>query len=61
MRLVIIGNSGSGKSTYAKQLARLHELAYLDLDSIVWEPHQIAVARPAAAVRADLERFLAQR
>lgn len=61
MRLVIIGNSGSGKSTYARQLARLHDLDYLDLDSIFWEPHQIAVGRPAADVRADLERFVAQR
>ena len=57
MRLVIIGNSGSGKSSYARQLARLHDLEYLDLDAIFWEPHQIAVARPAADVRADLERF----
>jgi aminoglycoside phosphotransferase (APT) family kinase protein len=59
--LVIIGNSGSGKSSYATQLARLHDLVHLDLDSIFWEPHQIAVARPAVEVRADLERFLAQR
>jgi aminoglycoside phosphotransferase (APT) family kinase protein/adenylate kinase family enzyme len=60
VRLIVIGNSGSGKSSYAKQLARLHDLAYLDLDSIFWEPHQIAIARPVADVRADLERFIAQ-
>lgn len=59
MRLVIIGNSGSGKSSYAAQLARRHDLALLELDAIVWEPHQIAVARPPGDVRADLERFLA--
>jgi aminoglycoside phosphotransferase (APT) family kinase protein len=31
---------------------------YFDLDSIYWEPHRIAVARPEAEVRADLERFV---
>jgi aminoglycoside phosphotransferase (APT) family kinase protein/adenylate kinase family enzyme len=59
VRIVIIGNSGSGKSSYAKQLARRHDLAYLELDSIVWEPHRIAVERPHGAARADLDRFCA--
>lgn len=59
MRIVMIGNSGSGKSTYAKHLGRLHDLAYLELDMIVWEPNQIAVARPPDAVRADLSHFIA--
>jgi adenylate kinase family enzyme len=36
MRLVIIGNSGSGKSSYAARLARSHELAHLDLDAPCW-------------------------
>jgi len=43
MRIVIIGNSGSGKSTAAKALAARHSLAQLELDSIVWEPGQVAV------------------
>ena len=55
MRVCVLGNSGSGKSTYAKRLrARV-----LELDSIYWEPHQIAVARPAENVRADLDAFIA--
>lgn len=60
MRVIVIGNSGSGKSSYARRLARLHGLACLELDGIVWEPHRIAVARPAEEVRADLERFLGE-
>jgi len=59
VRRLIVGNSGSGKSTYATRSAAAHGLARLELDSIVWEPHKVAVARPAEDVRADLDSFLA--
>ncbi len=59
MRILIFGNSGSGKSTYARALASAHALTHLELDAIVWEPGQIAVQRDASAITADLERFLA--
>ena len=39
MKLVVIGNSGSGKSTFARRAAAEHGLVYLELDSIVWEMH----------------------
>jgi adenylate kinase family enzyme len=58
MRVLIIGNSGSGKTTLARTLAVKHRLAHLDLDSIVWEPGQIAVQRPAHAITASLRQFL---
>lgn len=58
MRILIFGNSGSGKSTLARNMARDHGLAHLDLDSIVWEPGEIAVQRAADAVAASLEEFL---
>jgi adenylate kinase family enzyme len=58
MRVVVFGNSGSGKSTYAGTLATEHDLAHLDLDSIVWEPDQIAVQRPPDAILASLDEFL---
>lgn len=59
MRLLILGNSGSGKSTLAKAVAERHDLPHLDLDTIVWEPEQIAVPRSPEAVRADLDAFIA--
>ncbi len=59
MRRLIVGNSGSGKSTYAGRSAKEHGLALLELDSIVWELHVVAVPRPPEAVRADLDAFLA--
>ncbi|KQQ88581.1 shikimate kinase [Massilia sp. Leaf139] len=58
MRLLIMGNSGSGKSYRARALAQQHGLAHLDLDTIVWEPGQIAVPRAPDAVRADLLAFV---
>ncbi len=58
MKLLIFGNSGSGKSTFAKAMSERHVLQHLDLDGIVWEPGKIAVARAPAAVRADLDAFL---
>ena len=60
MRIVIIGNSGSGKSTLARQLAAPAQTPLLDLDTVVWEPGQIAVPRPPEAVHADLDRFCAE-
>jgi adenylate kinase family enzyme len=58
-KVLIFGNSGSGKSTYAKALAARERIPHLDLDTVVWEPNQIAVPRPAAAIRASLEEFIA--
>ena len=59
MRVLVFGNSGSGKSTYARALADREHLAHLDLDSIVWEPNQIAVLRSTEAIQQSLEQFLA--
>ena len=58
MRIIVLGNSGAGKSTRARRLVAEHDLAHLDLDTVVWEPHQVAVARPTEAVHADLAAFV---
>jgi len=34
--ILIFGNSGSGKSTFAKHLAKTESLAHFDLDTIAW-------------------------
>jgi adenylate kinase family enzyme len=58
MRVLIFGNSGSGKSTYARAVCICHSIVHLDLDSIVWEPGQVAVQRPTHAITEALEQFL---
>ena len=57
MRIVILGNAGSGKSTLAKSLARTQRMPMLDLDTLVWEPDQVAVQRPDDLVFSDLAQF----
>ena len=59
MKVLVFGNSGSGKSTFAKRLSAEHRLTHLDLDSIVWEPGKIAVQRQPECVAASLAEFLA--
>ncbi|MCK7592232.1 GNAT family N-acetyltransferase [Pseudomarimonas salicorniae] len=62
MRALIFGNSGSGKSTWARQLAAAHDLEHLDLDSLYWQQPQPAdgpCPRPFAKVAADLDAFRA--
>ena len=56
-RIAILGNSGSGKSTLARSLAQDGAIATLDLDTIFWEPNQLAAPRPSAAAEASLHAF----
>lgn len=57
MRVAIIGNAGSGKSTLAARLSSTNGIRALDLDTIYWEPGQIAVERQASVRAAELCRF----
>ena len=48
-RILIYGNSGSGKTTMARQLAEAHGLAWLSLDDIAWSSkRETPVRRPLA-------------
>ena len=58
MKVLVFGNSGSGKSTYARALAAREGVQYLDLDSIVWKPGQIAVQLSTESVAASLQGFI---
>ena len=58
MKVLVFGNSGSGKSTYARALSAEHGLPHLDLDSIVWEPGKIGVQRTPEAIAGLLEDFI---
>ena len=57
MRVAVLGNSGSGKSTLARWIADYTYAPLLDLDTVVWEPGKIAVARSPEAARSDLHAF----
>lgn len=57
MRVAILGNSGSGKSTLASLLARETSAPTLDLDTVAWEPGQIAVPRDPDVAARELATF----
>jgi adenylate kinase family enzyme len=57
MRVAILGNSGSGKSTLARWLADRAGAAVLDLDTVAWEPGQVAVPRRPDLARDDVLAF----
>jgi len=61
MRVVVLGNAGSGKSTLARFIARHGAIEHLDLDTVAWEPGQIAMPRAPADARRDVELFCLSR
>ncbi|THD77373.1 MAG: AAA family ATPase [Phenylobacterium sp.] len=65
MRLVVVGCSGSGKTTMARALARALDLPHVELDALNWEPGWRALTEedPAAffarvAAAAEGERWV---
>lgn len=59
-RVIIFGNSGSGKSTYAKQLAQQHDLAHLDLDTVAWKESMPPERLSLVESTKKIARFLSQ-
>lgn len=55
-RILIFGNSGSGKSTMAAELSREHLLPLLDLDSLAWSSP--GVRRPMRESCDEIEGFV---
>jgi adenylate kinase family enzyme len=56
-RIVIFGNSGSGKSTMARALAHEHSIPHLDLDQLAWSSP--GVRMPVAESAAVIDAFIA--
>ena len=58
MRVLVFGNSGSGKSRFAHRLRANHDLRVLDLDTVVWSETECAVFRSDADILRDLSQFV---
>ena len=57
-RVVIIGNSGGGKSVLARRLATRHGLPHIEIDALLWRPGWKLT--PARQYRAAHARLIAQ-
>jgi adenylate kinase family enzyme len=57
-KILIFGNSGSGKSTRAKELKDQFNINHLDLDTLVFEPNKVAIRRPQKLILKDILEFL---
>jgi adenylate kinase family enzyme len=55
-RTLVLGSSGSGKSTFARQLGQLLQVQVIHLDSYFWQPNWVAT--PAQEWQQKLERLL---
>ena len=59
-KILIFGNSASGKSTMAKQLAKAESLAHLDLDLLAWQATNPPTRMPLAESALAIEQFIQQ-
>lgn len=60
-RIVVFGNSGSGKSTEARRLSRRHGCPHMDLDTVAWSPGvEPPTRRPLHDSRQAIEMFMAK-
>mgnify|MGYP003384325908 FL=1 len=55
--VIVFGNSGSGKSTYAKVLVD-QGFAHLDLDTLAWDMTPDPVRRPLSKSLAEINTFI---
>jgi len=57
-KIVIFGNSGSGKSTFAKHMSEKHNIAHLDLDTLAWQDTQPPARQPIKLAQQSIKHFL---
>lgn len=57
-KILIFGNSGSGKTTFAKKLSNSHQLGHLDLDLLAWKPTNPPQRKPLAESEEEIRRFM---
>lgn len=60
-RMLVFGNSGSGKSCLATRLGAVSEVPVLDLDQVFWEDGDFRHSRPPHRSRCHVNRFAGQR
>jgi adenylate kinase family enzyme len=59
-KVLIFGNSASGKSTLAKRLAASENMAHLDLDLLAWQPTNPPSRTPLVESTKLIDEFMQQ-
>jgi len=57
-KILVFGNSASGKSTLAKRLAKSENLAHLDLDLLAWQPTNPPTRTPLQQSAQAINEFM---
>lgn len=57
-KILIFGNSASGKSTLARELSQLENLAHLDLDTLAWSSWSPPERTPLDAASKQIQHFI---
>lgn len=58
MKIRIIGNSGSGKTTIARELSKYFTIPVLHMDSIAFVPNSDFVLREKELIKSDISTFV---
>ena len=56
-RVLVMGSSGSGKSTFARRLSEIAGIPFVSLDGLYWKPGWLAPDNAEFEPRLDLEFF----
>ncbi len=57
-KILIFGNSSSGKSTLAKEISKSEEIAHLDLDTLAWLPEVPPKRKPLNDSNKSIKEFI---
>ena len=57
-KILIFGNSASGKSTLAKKLCASEDLSHLDLDTLAWTPTAPPERKPLRESGSEISNFI---
>lgn len=57
-KIIIFGNSASGKSTLAKELSQKHQSVHLDLDTLAWLPTDPPQRAPMSESIKTIDEFM---
>ena len=56
-RTIVIGTSGSGKSTIAQRIAQIVHAPYIEMDALNWEPNWVGLnEKPSRSCSAAVSR-----